>query len=430
MLVDDWLEGCSAFLDCNGNGFLDASIGFGDDLPEISGDAVSSESGLVTFTFDDPQDQATEEANCLYAFDAASQSSSCINIGTNGPAQTSQICAGAASDCTVMSTMCTLVGFSSTTQIDIAFGINTDLSSVPQMDFGLCTPCNCDPIAALQGILPQDPNQVVGRDFLEAAQNQLVGITTCTSYIALADSYLGQTIYPAHISPGRQSLTEAIESAQGPLDLTKASNILDMLERAQEIWEGLSADNTRRSLQEKDLPALAALVAGLNTWYDDEVSSTSDNIVELNLANQLAASRELMLQQMSIMSGTGEDISTINIEDITSEARQNLEDSGLLYTPPPTAAPGSDDDSGVAVIAGTAGGIGGAALLALLAYFMMKGKQDSAEEKAGKDFNSMVTIVDDGQSTAITPGGLEGAGSGGGMKLAEQQHDDLPSATI
>jgi hypothetical protein len=268
---------------------------------------------------------------------------------------------------------------------------------------------------------------------LEAAENQLVAITTCTGYIALADSYLGgagQPIYAAYISPGRQSLTEAIDNAQGPLDLTKSSNILDMLLRAQTIWEGLSAGNTRRSLQEKDLSGLADLVAELNTWYGSEVSNVNDDsLEEINLANQYAASRELLLQQMNTASETGEDITSINIDEITTQARENLMDSDLLYTPPPTPAPGSDDDSGVAIIAGTVGGIGGAALLLALAYFMMKGKQDSAEEKAGKDFNSMVTIVDDGQSTAITPGGIEGAGSGG-MKLAEQQQDDLPSATI
>jgi hypothetical protein len=105
----------------------------------------------------------------------------------------------------------------------------------------------------------------------------------------------------------------------------------------------------------------------------------------------------------------GGDISTIDIDVIFKEAEKYLLENDLWQKEPVPP----DEKNDVPLIVGLVVGLGGGFLLLLVAFFVLKDKQKSSEGTTGKDFNSMVTIVDDGQSTAITPGGLDGEGSGG-----------------
>ncbi len=270
MVIDDYLQNCQVFLDCNKNGILDTDT----DLPEISADALSSETGFVTFTFEDLQDQKAEEEGCLYTLDASN--SACMNVGTLMPAEVSQVCFGEASDCTVISTMCTLVGYSSPEQINKAFGVDrTTLTAVPDMNFGQCAPCSCDPIAALHGRDPQVKGQVDGRTVIAGAQKQLAAITVTTAYVATVDFLIFGTSpsFSASESPGRQSLTEAINKTEGPLDLTKPENIVNMLNSAQKIGASEAL---------VDMSSLAVLMGSCASWYHKQISTSDDNVRHLN----------------------------------------------------------------------------------------------------------------------------------------------------
>lgn len=427
MLVDDYLENCNVFLAC---GNSRANQEFPQSL-NLEGEigvewAETTSTGLATFVFENPAEKDASELDCSYVFDASFTQAGCFNVGTGGAATMSQICDGSYADCSVMSAMCTVASFSTDVRMTAAFGAG----SIPEMDYGSCTPCNCDPIAALLGKAPQVAGQVDGRDFLGDASHQLAGITTISGVISLIDAYLepNSPIFPASLSPGRKAMTKEVSNTIAPMDMTDSTTILRIFEAAVAFWE--EDGGTRRLQSGAKQEELAALIGELVTWYAEALPEDPSMVGKVNLANTFGASRDSLIKSVI----DEDDLSTIDMNGVIETASTTIP----MYTASPTASPtfegGLDPGPGGkknregAIIGGVVGGIGGAALLCLLAFLLLKGKQESEEQNQKDTFNSMVTIVDDNRSTAITPGSDGSAYEG--MRLAEMTHDDLPSATI
>lgn len=449
---------CDVFFDCDSNGERD------DESPD-GAESIGPREGLTDFTglarirFTSPQDLQAYDS-CSLAFDASVQDDTCVNRGTRSRAESSQICRGSASDCLVMSTMCTLYGYSELEDYQFAFGVSDGdsigVSSVPNMDYGACQPCQCDPIAILEGRERQIDGLLTEAP-MDEAEAQLVGITTMTGFIAIADAYLTPTSprYNAVLSPGRQAITQAIdEQGQGdiklPFDLTDRDTLLSMFIKAEAIWQAQQRrlDSSQRRMQNGDdanakLDKIATLTADLNLWYQENVEMGGSPIDQINLANQHAASRNLLIE-LVINPDTSELFSATieGSEDgdpgVVDQALETI--NFLTFSPTPSPSfedPSAPDDDGGdggdnnAIIGGAVGAAGGGLLLVVLAVYYFQRSKNNDTDKAGKDnFNTMVTRVDDDDhSSAITPG-VDGNLSGGGMKLAEQTHDDLPSATI
>jgi len=430
---------CDVFADCDSNGEVDVDSPEG---AERTGPlvGVTDMTGLATIRFSSPQDAQAYEG-CSIAFDASAPDPTCVNRGTGSSAETSQICRGSASDCRVMSTMCTLYGYSDQGDFEFAFGHSSSsstvisTSSIPDMNYGECEPCNCDPVAILENKEPQISGLVTS-DTSEA-EAQLVGITTMTGFIALADAYLSPMAprYNAVLSPGRQAVTKAInEQGQGavklPFDMTDSNTILSLLLEAQEIWQmQRRLDSPQRLLQEEGskIMDVARLTAELNQWYQTAIEDSSSPIQDINNANHYAVSRKLLVDQVI----QEDELSFIDIDNIVEQAGQdpNLVILTLSPTPAPPSNPGGGNEE--TIIGATVGAAGGGLLIVVLAvYYLQQSKNGGVEKDSKENFSGLVTTVnEDDTSSAITPG-AGGNLSGGGMKLAEQTHDDLPSATI
>lgn len=434
MLVDDYLENCNVFLACGDLYTNQQFLAFGEDTLEF---AETTSTGLATFLFENPADKIAEETGCSYTFDASYTENGCIDVGTMGQPAMSQICTGDHSDCSVMSALCTMASFSAEDRMSFAFGAD----SLPKMDYGSCTPCDCDPMAALLGNEPQVAGAVDGRVFLDEAANQLSGITIATGFVALADTYFRpvQPIYPASFSPGRMAMTKEIDETPTPLDMTDPRTVLRMLESAQGFWEASAGASvgTRRSLQTTKLEAFAGLSADLMKWYSDEVEVEASSVGKINLANQFGASRDILAASLL---NPNFDPSTVSITDIVEAASQSIP----IYTASPTASPtfdgqlpgpgdGEDDGDDTAIIAGVVGGVGGAAALLVLAYVIKTQKDNKDVDSAGKNFkdnvgdnNAQLTEIgrgSDSQDMSPLDGGGAALATPGGV-------DDLPSATI
>jgi hypothetical protein len=433
VLVDDYLENCNVFLAC-GDSYTNqeflTSIGVeNEDTLEY---AETTSTGLATFLFENPADKNAEETGCSYTFDASYTDNGCIDVGTMEPPAMSQICTGDHSDCSVMSALCTMASFSAEDRMSFAFGAD----SLPKMDYGSCTPCDCDPMAALLGNEPQVAGAVDGRVVLDDAANQLSGITVATGFVALADAYFrpAEPIYPASFSPGRMAMTKEIDETPTALDMTDSKTVLRMLESAQGFWEA-SAGTRRLQDQTEKLENFAGLSADLIQWYSDEVEVEASNVGKINLANQFGASRDILAKSLL---DENFDLSTASITDIIEEAGQSIP----IYTASPTASPtfdgqlpgdGKDDGDDTAIIGGVVGGVGGAAALLILAYVLKTQKDNKDVDSSGKNFKENVGD-NNAQLTEIGRGGDSQDMSpldGGGAALATPGGvDDLPSATI
>jgi len=430
---------CDVFADCDSNGEEDVGSPEG---AERTGPLVgiTDMTGLATIRFSSPQDAQAYEG-CSIAFDANAPGDTCVNRGTGSSAETSQICRGSASDCRVMSTMCTLYGFSEQGDFEFAFGHSSSsspvisTSSIPDMNYGECEPCNCDPVAILENKDPQISGLVTSDS--NDAEAQLVGITTMTGFIALADAFVATTMaprYTAVLSPGRQAVTKAInEQGQGavklPFDMTDSSTILSLLLEAQAFWEmQRRLDSPQRLLQDDSkLMDVARLTAELNQWYQTAAEDSDSSLEVINSGNLYAVSRALLIDQVV----NEDELSTVEIEGIVEQARQ---DPGLaILTLSPTPAPASDDGGGnqETVIGATVGAAGGGLLLVVAAvYYLQQSKNGGVEKDSKENFSGLVTTVNEDDTSNTITIGAGGNLSGGGMKLAEQTHDDLPSATI
>jgi len=430
---------CDVFADCDSNGEVDVESPEG---AERTGPlvGVTDMTGLATIRFSSPQDAQAYEG-CSIAFDASAPDPTCVNRGTGSSAETSQICRGSASDCRVMSTMCTLYGYSDQGDFEFAFGHSSSsstvisTSSIPDMNYGECEPCNCDPVAILENKDPQISGLVTSDS--NDAEAQLVGITTMTGFIALADAFVATTMaprYTAVLSPGRQAVTKAInEQGQGavklPFDMTDSSTILSLLLEAQAFWEmQRRLDSPQRLLQDDSkLMDVARLTAELNQWYQTAAEDSDSSLEVINSGNLYAVSRALLIDQVV----NEDELSTVEIEGIVEQARQ---DPGLaILTLSPTPAPASDDGGGnqETVIGATVGAAGGGLLLVVAAvYYLQQSKNGGVEKDSKENFSGLVTTVNEDDTSNTITIGAGGNLSGGGMKLAEQTHDDLPSATI
>jgi len=331
-----------------------------------------------------------------------------------------------------MSALCTMASFSAEDRMSFAFGAD----SLPKMDYGSCTPCDCDPMAALLGNEPQVAGAVDGRVVLDDAANQLSGITVATGFVALADAYFrpAEPIYPASFSPGRMAMTKEIDETPTALDMTDSKTVLRMLESAQGFWEA-SAGTRRLQDQTEKLENFAGLSADLIQWYSDEVEVEASNVGKINLANQFGASRDILAKSLL---DENFDLSTASITDIIEEAGQSIP----IYTASPTASPtfdgqlpgdGKDDGDDTAIIGGVVGGVGGAAALLILAYVLKTQKDNKDVDSSGKNFkenvgdnNAQLTEIgrgSDSQDMSPLDGGGAALATPGGV-------DDLPSATI
>jgi hypothetical protein len=257
------MTGCEIFLDCLHTG----------ERTDVDFFAVSDSNGRADVIFPEGVEQyeakVTEE--CDFVFDAFTQPTECINVGTAQELKISQICQGNALGCDVMSNMCTLFGYSSAAAMSLAFSAE----SSPLMNYGDCLPCECDPIAEI----------LAGSSRAASAQGQLVGIASTLGFVTLADQNFLGDLFPASAaeSPSRQALTKAINEATGGLDFTNGDVIYALLLSAQEFHNAGSIETTvgfsgRKLDDEQNLQDLSAILLELNDWYAEQDDSGVDAI--------------------------------------------------------------------------------------------------------------------------------------------------------
>jgi len=310
---------------------------------------VTSNLGQADFIFTEGMaayEMGLETCDFIFDADDENQPSTCINAGTQQETKISQNCQGEGSGCDVMSNMCTLFGYSGEADMAAAFSSQAR----PNMDYGACLPCECDPIAEIVNLGPLVSSDESMQLRSTSAQNQLAGITTTTGFVMLADVYfLGAVEFPwsAEKSPGRQALTKAIGDGQ-VLDFTSQSVTLDLLLSAQMFYvaecatrvaSGNPCDVNRRRLQDAQLEDLGSIIADLNNWYFEQDESGIDAI---NDANEYAALSDYIFDMLvdgvlpaiifeeELGSGDSIVISDL-IEQVSGDIR--------IYTYSPTASP-------------------------------------------------------------------------------------------
>jgi len=310
---------------------------------------VTSNLGQADFIFTEGMaayEMGLETCDFIFDADDENQPSTCINAGTQQETKISQNCQGEGSGCDVMSNMCTLFGYSGEADMAAAFSSQAR----PNMDYGACLPCECDPIAEIVDLGPLVSSDESMQLRSTSAQNQLAGITTTTGFVMLADVYfLGAVEFPwsAEKSPGRQALTKAIGDGQ-VLDFTSQSVTLDLLLSAQMFYvaecatrvaSGNPCDVNRRRLQDAQLEDLGSIIADLNNWYFEQDESGIDAI---NDANEYAALSDYIFDMLvdgvlpAIIFeeelGSGDSI-------VISDLIQQVSGDIRIYTYSPTASP-------------------------------------------------------------------------------------------
>lgn len=334
--MDDYLEGCSVFLDCDGTGRAP------DIIAGAFFSAVTDQNGAADFAFTGGVGEYEDLIDtCDFVFDATISNqpqvngeSTCVNTGTQQNTKVSQICQGNGNGCDVMSNLCTLYGYSSMEQMSVAFSPE----SIPNMGYGACQPCICDPIAEIVG----------NTDLSTSAENQLAGITSTLGFVTLCDTYFsedGEFPWPAALSPGRQALTKAVDEATSAFDFTDSAFTLQLLLSAQEFYND-QLPGGRRKMQDnmQELENFADLLSELNAWYTNETEFDS-GIEHINTANEFAALTDFLFNELENSSPSEVWEDTLDsgsegvVSDIVEEQAEDIRIRTFSPTPMPTVYP-------------------------------------------------------------------------------------------
>jgi len=387
--------------------------------------SVSDSSGKVNFVFQEGEGQYDAKAEeCDFVFDAtvANQPtdsegvSTCMNIGTNQNTKISQICQGNAIGCSIMSNMCTLFGYSAPGKMEVAFSAG----SSPNMDYGNCSPCECDPIAEIVG----------GTALSSSAQNQLVAISTTLGFVTLADSYFLSDQFPssAAVSPARQALTMAIDTGTMAFDLTDSDFTLELLLSA-EVFHTMNDDlGGRRKLNAQSLADLNSIFVSLNVWMEDQDSSGVDAI---NTANEYAG----MIDDLSSDIESGTDPVDIWTETFLSGDPAAVDDyadevrTTLPAPRPPIQVPEKSSSSDIGVVAG--GAAAAVIVVAIVGYMLYKRNKSSngsnfSATKRQDQMTSLTTV----QSPDREIISMQGDSDPHFMVAEMDDNNELPSASI
>jgi hypothetical protein len=169
-------------------------------------------------------------------------------------------------------------------------GIVFGEGSKPNMNYGDCLPCECDPIAATVPCLGLDDLPCEKFILQPSAANNLVAVAVIVHFISVTDSYFATDAsvlpWPAQVSPGRNALTAYIaSSAQSgqALDFTDEPTVYGILLQAysfsldtpqeRRLQAGMSDD------MQKEMRDLAKYLVTMMGWLDGEMSSSSTDVL-------------------------------------------------------------------------------------------------------------------------------------------------------
>ena len=157
--------------------------------------------------------------------------------------------------------------------------------SIPNMDYGECLPCTCDPIAKSQQTAAPTAQRIV-------ANNQIVAVVLTVQFISLADEhYAAQSSvvpWPAELSPGRNALSSRINQSimlGKPIDFLNEVEVAAILLAAhgyaKEDATNPRSQTTEPSIQEiREMEDLAKLFIEMTSWLHSRQSVSLGDTLE------------------------------------------------------------------------------------------------------------------------------------------------------